>query len=214
MEFKQPDKNREGRFKLNVPQRRSVHPSPSAPPAIKIGQNDTPPLFTKKNLIITGTVLLILVVIFIIFLTIRQAELKKDAQANRAPGTTMEDLEYQTVLPAGKPITELGGWKRVSPAGADPVYAYTDQIGETPINVSQQPLPASFLGDTDDQIADLAKKYNATAKIDLNGIKVYIGASAKGPQSVIFTKNSLLVLIKSDQKIDDAAWATYIKSLN
>lgn len=117
--------------------------------------------------------------------------------------------EYQTVIPKGKTITDLGGWKRISPPKASPVYAYSDTLDNISISVSQQPLPSSFNGD----VAELAKKFNATDQVDANGTKIYIGTSAKGPQSAIFSKNGLLVLIKSQKNIDDKAWAYYVESL-
>lgn len=126
----------------------------------------------------------------------------------------LENLEYQTLLPSGKSISELGGWKRVSPQGKDPVYAYTDSIDGVTISVSQQPLPQSFLSNTESELAELAKKFNATTEIDAGSTKVYVGISAKGPQSAILTKNSLLIMIKSQKKIDDKSWAKYVESLN
>lgn len=126
----------------------------------------------------------------------------------------VENLEYQTVLPDGKTITDLGGWKRVSPPESEPVFAYTDTLENVTISVSQQPLPPSFTGSIDDHIAELAKKFNATTRVDSDGTPLYIGTSAQGPQSVILSKNTLLILIKSQGKIDTAAWQKYTKSLN
>lgn len=127
---------------------------------------------------------------------------------------TLSGPEYQTVVPAGKSVEDLGGWKRVSPPENDPVYAYEDTIDGVGISVSQQPLPETFTGKIDHQVAELAKKFNATDKLDADGTTVYVGTSAKGPQSVILTKNRLLILIKSQKKISDASWVSYIKSLN
>jgi len=122
--------------------------------------------------------------------------------------------EYQTVLPGGKSADELGGWKRVSPPEKDPVFAYADEVSGIPISVSQQPLPNSFKTDTASHVADLAKAYNATTKITAGDTTVYIGTSAKGPQSVILTKKNLLILIKSQKTIDNVAWEEYVKSLD
>lgn len=119
---------------------------------------------------------------------------------------------FQTVLPKGVSIHDLGGWKRVSPPSSDPVFAYNDTIDNTPVSVSEQELPKG-LDSNPDQVAELAKKFNATTVIDVDGTKVYIGTSAKGPQSVIFTKKRLLILIKSQKVIDNTSWTTYIKSL-
>jgi hypothetical protein len=120
---------------------------------------------------------------------------------------------YQTVLPGGKPVGSLGGWKRVSPPGNDPVFAYADTIDTVPVSVSQQPLPQSFRSDTSSQVAELARRFNATDKIDAGNTVVYVGTSAKGPQSAILTKDNLLILIKSETKVNNASWARYAESL-
>ena len=139
------------------------------------------------------------------------------AEANAAPAENngvLENLEYQTVIPASKSIGDLGGWKRVSPPGADPVYAYNDVLDGVNISVSQQPLPSSFNGKADSEVADIAKKFNATTKIEGADTNVYLGTSAKGPQSVILSKNGLLILIKSEKNIEPTSWAQYARSLN
>lgn len=120
---------------------------------------------------------------------------------------------YDVVLPQRTPISDLGGWQRVSPAGKDPVFAYNDTVEDIAISVSQQPLPASFTGNVDAQIKQLAESYSASTVIDAGGTKVYIGRSARGPQSVIFAKNNTLVLIKSQKMISQAEWIRYINNL-
>ncbi|MBH1979970.1 hypothetical protein I8H83_03265 [Candidatus Saccharibacteria bacterium] len=125
----------------------------------------------------------------------------------------LDKLKYQTVTPEGKSAHQLGGWQRVSPPDGTPVFAYTDEIDGVRISVSQQPLPEKFFESTDSQLDELAKSFNTTNEIAANGVKVYMGTSSKGPQSVIFIKNGLLILIKSQSKIDDASWARYAESL-
>lgn len=120
--------------------------------------------------------------------------------------------EYKTIIPNGKSISQLGGWKRVSPPEGEPVFAYDDTINTVPVSVSQQPLPKSLQGNNS-EVAELAKKFNANTVLEAGDTDVYVGLSAKGPQSVIFAKNDLLVLIKSREKIDDAYWIEYVKSL-
>jgi hypothetical protein len=158
-------------------------------------------IFSKKGYIALG-----IVGCLVIGLSVRTV-IDSNSSANAKKPT------YHTMLPTGKSIAALGGWKRVSPPGKDPVFAYTDTIDSIPISVSQQPLPQSFKNDAANQTAEVAKKFNATDKVDAGTIDVYVGTSAKGPQSVIFTKNNLLVLIKSEKKIKDASWATYAQSL-
>jgi hypothetical protein len=132
--------------------------------------------------------------------------------STRPNGTTTAPT-YDVVLPQRTPISDLGGWQRVSPEGKDPVFAYNDTVEEVAISVSQQPLPASFVGNVDAQVKQLAESYSASTVIDAGGTKVYIGRSARGPQSVIFAKNNTLVLIKSQKTISQAEWTKYINNL-
>lgn len=121
--------------------------------------------------------------------------------------------DYDTVLPAGKTIADFGGWVRVSPENKNPVYAYADQIKNVLVNVSEQPLPATFKADIDTAMDDLATQYSANDRQKVGSMNVYIGTSIKGPQSVLFVKGDLLILIKSASKIPDTDWVTYIRSL-
>lgn len=118
------------------------------------------------------------------------------------------------VLPEGKNIDQLGGWQLLSPPDGSKVYVYSDKLDGIKIKVSQQILPKDFTSNPNAKLSDVAKGYNATRIIDVDGIKVYIGTNAEGPQSVIFIKNGLLVLIKSDKPISDTSYSAYVKSLN
>jgi len=135
-------------------------------------------------------------------------------QATVITTSPTEAPTYLTVLPQGKTIATLGGWQRVSPTDSDPVYAFADSINGTGITVSEQPLPASFKDDVDAQIAALAKGYDATDQITAGDTTVYIGTNAKGPQSVILTKDNLLILIKSQDTLSNGDWKNYISSLH
>lgn len=122
-------------------------------------------------------------------------------------------VTYRTVLPAGKSIDDLNGWQRISPPEGDPVYAYIDSIDGVRVRVSQQPLPRSMNGGADQWVADVAKNFNATNRIMADSNPLYLGTSAQGPQFAIFHIDELLILIKSDAKINDQSWATYARSL-
>jgi hypothetical protein len=124
--------------------------------------------------------------------------------------------KFATVVPSGKSIDELGGWTRISPEGRTPVYAYADKLNNVPIRVSQQELPANLSSNDEkatEGVQKLAESFKANQKLTVGSITVFIGTSAKGPQSVIFAKDELLILITSDQKIDNDHWSTYINSL-
>jgi len=120
---------------------------------------------------------------------------------------------FKPVLPQGKSIESLGGWQKLTTPSGDTFYVYLDTVNGVTVNVSQQLLPGKFKDDVTNKMTDLARAYNANTKLDVDGTRVYIGTSAKGPQSVLFTKNGLLILMKSWATIPDAEWTTYIKSL-
>ena len=216
MDFKKPDSYSSGRPRINVPQREVLTPTPSnsVRNSKAVNKLNTIPrlrrlLFTKKGIVIAGIVIVVIICLIIgIAIGHHNAsqQIANDSNGDQSP-------IYQTILPEGKTIDQLGGWERVSPAKASPVFAYIDIIGSIPVSVSEQPLPKSFKTNTASQIAELAKGYNATDSVSAGSMQVYIGTSAKGPQSVIFTKNNLLILIKSQNVIEDTAWIKYISSL-
>ena len=164
-----------------------------------------------KRLVIAAAVVLIASASYGIVTTIQHNAASK--QATEAAAELVENLEYQTVLPAGNSISELGGLQSISPTNSQPVFAYGDSIENIPINVSQQPLPDDMRTSPAAKIADLAEKFNATNKVAAGDTTIYIGTSAKGPQSVLLTKNNLLILMKSEKKIADNDWAAYAASL-
>lgn len=131
-----------------------------------------------------------------------------------APTLARGAPKYSTVLPGGKSIASLGGWARVSPPDHNPVYAYVDHVGRSQLNVSEQPLPDNFKTDTANQIANLATGFNATEKVTAKDhTLIYLGTSANGPQTAIFTKSKLLILIKTTAPLSNNQWVTYVSSL-
>lgn len=163
--------------------------------------------FSSKAILFTVVLIGLLSSIVILTLWVSTKEDPSSSTPQTAPN-------YQTVLPPNKTIDQLGGWQRVSPPDAAPAYAYIDTIENTRINVSQQLLPDDFMEDTDQRIEALAKGFSATTELVLEGgDRLYIGTSVRGPQSAIVIKNGLLILIKSEDKINDSAWKSYAESL-
>lgn len=119
--------------------------------------------------------------------------------------------DFKIILPEGKEEeTESGK------IGYDPqkkVVSFNDKIGVVHITVSQQPLPDSFKNDPEKQLETLAKNFSANEIVVPSNPKVYLGTSAKGPQTAIFYKNDLLVFIQSSSKIDKIDWTDYIRGL-
>jgi len=131
-----------------------------------------------------------------------------------AAANTPNAPAYATILPSGKTIGQLGGWTLVSPSYAAPVYAYADKISGIGVTVSEQQLPDSFKADPSGQLQKMATAYNATDQLQTGSTRVYIGTSVNGPQSVIFIKNNLLILIKSEKAIDNKSWLHYVAALS
>lgn len=173
------------------------------------------PRKARYRLVILGTVLVIGTVgIFVL----RPASINQTLFTTGSGVSTGNDSqatgpEYSTVTPSGAPIEQYGGWTRVSPANTDPAFAYLDKIEGTEIRVTQQPLPDDFKEDTVVQVEQLAQGYKANEKISVGNTTVYIGTSAQGPQSVIFSLDNLLILIKSSAKLSNDQWAQYVNSL-
>lgn len=135
-------------------------------------------------------------------------------QANTSQAEIGNDApNFTPVLPKNETIEHLGGWQKMTPPNSDPFFVYIDSLDGVSINVSQQRLPPKFRTNPSQSITELARAYNANTKLDVDDMTVYIGSSAKGPQSVIFMKNDLLITIKSWATIDNGAWVAYIQSL-
>ncbi len=117
---------------------------------------------------------------------------------------------YPTISPDKRRMD----WTRVSPPDHNAVFAYSDTVHGVPVTVSEQPIPSEFQNNTDTKLEELAGNYNANRYITVDGSRVFVGNSTRGPQSLIFTKKSLLILIKSSASLSDSQWTTYIRSLN
>lgn len=173
----------------------------------------------KGRLVTAGAILGVLLVAGLAFNLISGGSGKQDKKDKLASsgtdvlGAEKQTPDYKTLLPDGKSIGDLGGWERVSPKDKNPVFAYKDSIGQVSILVSQQPIPANFKGSVDTSVAKLASDFTANQKLPAAGTTAYVGTSIKGPQSVVLAKDDVLILIKSDSKVEDQQWVKYIESL-
>lgn len=165
-------------------------------------------LKAKRKYVILAVVALFSITAVLVFVAANHQN-----RVSTAPLGNSQQPGYTTLLPTNKTVSELGGWQRVSPNDAEPVYAYSDSIDGTAITVSQQPLPASFKDAPNDTLRELAKAYSATEELTVDGVTVFVGTSSKGPQSVLFIKSNLLVLIKSQKEITPTLWSSYVQSL-
>lgn len=120
--------------------------------------------------------------------------------------------DYAVMSPKGDGVESLGGYAQINPPGEPKVYAYADKISGVPIKVSQQKMPAN-IGQDNDKLRSVAEQFNATELIEFDNKSAFIGQSVNGPQSVIYSHEGILVLIASDQKIQNEDWAEYLRNL-
>lgn len=126
--------------------------------------------------------------------------------------STKVSPEYAVLSPGGQGVESLGGYARISQDGKPAVYAYVDSINGIRIRVSQQQQTDSMLADAT-KVKEIAEQFNAREELEIGDFKAYIGKSMNGPQSVVYSKGTLLVLISSDSEITNKDWVKYIGSL-
>lgn len=122
---------------------------------------------------------------------------------------TQKSPDFTALTPANKNVT----WTRFAPPSGSSFYAYSDKLEGVTVRVSEQPLPDDFKDNPGEKVALLARNYNANRTMTVAETTVYIGTSQKGEQSLIFTKESLLVMITADTTLNDKQWTDYIAAL-
>ena len=92
------------------------------------------------------------------------------------------------------------------------VAVYSIKLKDRNLVVSQQLLPEGFKSDPTSRLKTLAETIYAKDAIAGKNSTAYLGTSIKGPQTLVFVTNELLVFIKSDGKIDNDQWRTLLDS--
>ncbi len=141
------------------------------------------------------------------------AKSSQTAGTNGSRIPTNQTPEFSVLLPEGKTAKDVGGFAKVSPTGAPSAYAYKDDIYGVSILVTQQQLAESFKTETSKQVEKLAIGFNATQSIKTEKAEFFVGTNTSGQQSVITYTKTLLILLKSDNKISNERWQTYIENL-
>ena len=114
--------------------------------------------------------------------------------------------DFTLIMPGGK----ING--KIAYNSEKKVASIQSQIGDSPVIISQQPIPSGFKPDPAGETAQLAKELNANDKLEGNGFTAHLGQSIKGPQTVLFTKSGTLVFIKSTETIPKEQWTEYLKT--
>ncbi len=167
---------------------------------------------SKKQLLIGGAGLAVVVIAVIGMLAMVNGSSKGKFSDKGVLGEKSVKIDFKPLLPNGK-TDETTAYKTAVDGQNRPIYTFTDKIGATDLTVTEQPLPESLKGDTDTKLATMAKDLYLTDVINASNPKAYMGTSVRGPQTVIFTKNGLLVFIQSQAKIDKDQWSEYVTRL-
>jgi len=118
--------------------------------------------------------------------------------------------EFSLVYPGGNKLPVV----KVSPEGTDAAYSYIDRLNGESIRVSQQVVPNSFSYNPDVELERVAKNFQATNIIQIDGKNVYHGYSEKTRvQSLVLIKKDRLIFIASPVQQTDDVWVGYITSL-
>lgn len=173
--------------------------------------------YTSFRIAIAGGFVILIALATVIILANNQS---KNTAADKEGDAALKQQDvdakvpyYETLIPTGKTIEQLGGWTRSSPTDRNAGFVYVDYIRDNRITVNQQVLPEDFKVDTAVQMDALAKSLNATEVLTVEGLIVHIASSSKGPQTVLFNKKGLLVFLRSSVKLSNDDWIGYINSL-
>lgn len=163
---------------------------------------------SRKTALITTAVIVVVGIAVAALVIVRYL----NAEPSTNTSGQVEQPDFDVLLPAHKTTEDVDG-KLVHTPKNEPVFTYKDGLNAVAITVNEQPLSDAFKANKDSMLAEVAKGFNATRTLSAGDTKVYIGISAKGPQSLLFVKDDLLFLIQSEKKIPDDAWITYINQL-
>jgi hypothetical protein len=169
-----------------------------------------PKNLTYKKAGIGASALVLVVAVGVIALQTRDSKGEKTGNTG-VLGTASQKPTFEYSLPTG-----AGHEVKAESVRYDAqrkVVNFTDSIGGVTITISQQPLPDKFKENTDEEVKKLAESFSANEVLSTANPTAYLGTSAKGPQTVIFSKKGLLVFIQSTKEIDNHDWAEYITNL-
>lgn len=177
--------------------------------------------YSKKQYIIAMTIccVILIAVGFTIVINNKKsskavAGASKTASSKADSDIPEEKPKFPILYPGNKSEKSIGKIVRISPPNQPPAYTYLDNLGGIAIKVTQQEVPERFKSDQEGELSKLATAYNQKDIIQVDSVKVYVGNSTKGVQSLIFIKGNLLISITSANKVSEESWVAYISSLH
>lgn len=138
-----------------------------------------------------------------------------DSSATKGASTSdgrSKSADYKALLPGGDEANTSSGKAAYEPEKQ--VTSFSDKIGENSIVVSEQPLPPDFKDNPDGRVEIFAKNNNFNELLQIESGRAHLGTSIKGPQSVVFQRDGVMVFLRSEKKIMNTDWVRYINNLS
>jgi hypothetical protein len=134
-----------------------------------------------------------------------------NAAAAKAKTTAARATPNFTPLAPENPAS--GGTSQTRYDGTHNVYSFSDTLNNTAIIVSQQPIPANF-NSAAAAVTKVAASLDATEPVPISSGTAMVATDTKAnSQTVVFTKDNLLVFIQSPFTHSSAEWEAYINGL-
>jgi hypothetical protein len=135
---------------------------------------------------------------------------KSIATATESSRPDFTPIQPKVTTQAGEPN---GNKTATGYDGSRNTYSFKDEVGGNPIVVSQQPIPNKFSSATI-AVAQVAESLSAKESTQTNVGTAYIATDTKSnAQTIVFSKNDLLLFIQSPFKHTGLEWRQYIDKL-
>ncbi len=137
-----------------------------------------------------------------------KATLAKSAAASTAAKPT-----FQPLAPVDSTNNGIHGTPQVAYDGKRNTYSFTDTLAGQAIVVSQQPIPATYKTAVD-AVSKIAVSLKASQTLATSSGAAFIANDAKSnAQTIVFSKNNLLVFVQSPFAHTSDQWQAYINGL-
>jgi|GEM_PF-3386157 hypothetical protein len=92
---------------------------------------------------------------------------------------------------------------------------YTDTLDGTNFTVTQQLVSEELAQGGDQQVENLARALPVPAEsvLQIDDTTIFVGVSEQNRQTLLFTKENVLIFINTEGLIDEATWVGYVSSL-
>jgi hypothetical protein len=176
----------------------------------------------QRRLLIGASAVAILLVAGLIGMQLQHAAHTKSAElaaqliTDKANNVAVNSQPTFTPVQSSQALTPAAGAatkQQTSYDGSKNTYSFTDTVGGKSILVSQQPVPNKFKNATE-AVMTVAQSLGANESTSTDDGTAYIASDSKSnSQTVVFTKNNLLLFIQSPFKHTGNEWSSYINSL-